>query len=239
MRTRILTGFAAAIAAAVFFAGFSGAHGQERKLPDVLTVKKVVRSMQETFNGVETYAAKFKISVEAASGHEDNMEGTVKYKRPGRIIFQFEKPEGQLIYSDGQIMKIYLPALRVVGEQKLNGQNQDIMFINSKMSFYQLTRQYNFAFPNEYRKTVGGKQIIVLHLTQKNVYAGFKAIDLWVDTKWMIVKAVGRTRENKLVTINFFDIKVNHLITDNEFMFDLPVDVQTIYDPLFRPGQER
>jgi outer membrane lipoprotein-sorting protein len=227
------------LAVSVFLAGLAGLAGQERRLPDVLTVKKVVRSMQEAFGGVETYVAGFKISVETAAGSKEAMAGTVKYKRPGRIIFLFDRPEGQLIYSDGQVMRIYLPELRVVGEQKLHGQSQDIMFINSKTSFYQLTRQYNFTFPKESVKTVNGRRIVVLHLTQKNVYAGFKAIDLWVDGKWMIVKAVGRTRENKLITVNFFDIKVNHLITDNEFMFDLPVDVQTIYDPLYQPGQER
>lgn len=201
-------------------------------LPDVLTVKKAVKHMQETFVSVKTYRAQFKIRVEEGK-QKRTMEGEMKYQTPSRIIFFFENPKEQIIYSDGRILKIYLPALKVVGEQKLEEKDQDLMFINSKTSFYQLTRQYNFFFPEEYIRQKEGQKFYILHLKQKNVYSGFKTIDLWVTEDWMIVKVQGITRDGKKITVNFFDIEINRDMTENEFDFNLPVDVQTIYNPIF------
>lgn len=208
-------------------------------LPDVVSVKKIIKNMQVSSGKTSTYKSKFKIVTEKGSGQQ-TWSGETKYKSPGTIIFLFDNPKDQVIFSDGNILKIYLPELRVVGEQKLNVQNQDLLFINSKTSFYQLQRQYNFFLPENYVKTVSGQKIYILALKRKNVNAGFKSIDLWVSADdWLIMKAVGKTREDRTVTMNFYDIEINPKITENEFEFSLPVDVQTIYDPLYTSGDTK
>jgi outer membrane lipoprotein-sorting protein len=207
-------------------------------LPDVMTVKKLVRNMQDTFARVKTYKCGFKITVEKNKSKE-TQNGTVKYKSPDRIIFLFDEPKDQIIYCDSSVLKVYLPDLRVVGEQKLESPNQDLMFINSRNSFYQLTKQYNFYFPENYFKTMDGEKIYILHLTQKNVYSGFKNIDLWVSTHWYILRAIGTTREGRKITISFHDIQINENMTDNEFDFDLPVDIQTIYNPFYSKQEKK
>ena len=201
------------------------------KLPDVLTVKNVVRNMQEAFLRIKTYKANFKIKITQGKIKKEQ-RGVVKYKIPGQIIFLFSRPADQIIYSDGQILKIYLPDLKVVGEQKLESKNKDLMFVNSKNSYYQLVKQYNFSIDPE-TKNYKGQKIYILHLTQKNVYSGFEIIDLWVSENWFILKAVGKTREGKTVAVSFSNIKINDVLTDHEFEFDLPVDVQTVVNPLY------
>jgi outer membrane lipoprotein-sorting protein len=222
----------AIIPAAVLAVLLAAGVGAQQKFGDIMSVKKVLKNVQDQFSKTKSYKAKFKIQVEREK-RQETLLGTVKYRSPGRIIFLFDQPEGQLVYTDGQVLRIYLPELRVVGEQKLVQQSQDIMFINSRTSFYQLTRQYNISFPKEAVKTVGKEKFYILHLTQKNVYSGFRTLDLWVSPEWMIIKAVGKARDNKTITMTFRDIEVNGILTDAEFEFNLPVDVQTIYDPLY------
>ncbi|GEM_PF-3186428 len=218
----------------------SVSYAAPQALPTVLTVKKVVKNMQDSFSGMSSYKSGFKITADRGKNKSVVWNGEMKYKAPSSIIFLFDNPKDQLIYSDGNVLKIYVPELRVIGEQKLNVQSQDILFINSKTSFYQLQRQYNFFLGDQPIKTVAGQKIVVLNLKRKNVNAGFKSIDLWVSMDdWLIMKAVATTREDRNMTMNFFDIEVNPKITENEFEFNLPVDVQTIQDPLYSGAMVR
>jgi outer membrane lipoprotein-sorting protein len=84
---------------------------------------------------------------------------------------------------------------------------------------------------------VSGQKVVILNLKWKNVNAGFKSIDLWVSMDdWVIMKAVAKTREDRTITMSFHDIDINAKITENEFLFNLPVDIQTIHDPLYSTG---
>jgi outer membrane lipoprotein-sorting protein len=206
---------------------------QSPRIPNVLTVKKITRNIQDAFDGIQTYKADFRIAVEEGS-RKSTMKGEVRYQKPERVLFSFDEPEGQMIYSDGRVMRIYLPDLRVVAEQRMGAVGQEVMFAGSRSSFYQLLRQYHFAYNEGDVRKVDGRKYHILHLTQKNVYSGFRTIELWVSENWLIVKAVGKTREGRSVTATFSDIRLNAPMTENEFSFSLPVDVQTLYDPLFR-----
>lgn len=221
----------------LLFLGTGTGLAEPQALPNVLSVKKVVKNMQDSFAKMSTFKSRFKITTERGTSKPIVWEGEVKYKSPQTIIFLFETPKDQLIFSDGKILKIYVPELRVIGEQKLNMQNQDVMFINSKTSFYQLQRQYNFFLADNPVRTVSGQKVVILNLKRKNVNSGFKSIDLWISMDdWLIMKAVAKTREDKTVTMNFHDIDINPKITENEFLFNLPVDIQTIHDPLYSTG---
>jgi len=220
----------------LFFIIFTGSiFSQQPVSIGGLTVKKVIRNIQDSFDAINTYRAKFDIVVEEGS-KKTFMKGSVKYKKPETMILIFDQPEGQIIYSDGRRMRIYIPYLHVVAEQRLtvDSAGEDVILAGTKSSFNQMLKQYNFSFSKEEIKTSGGRKYYVLRLVQKNVYSGFKTIELWISEKWFIIKAKGTTREGRVVTISFSNIEVNTPINDAEFTFTLPLDSQTVYDPFYK-----
>lgn len=203
---------------------------------EVLTARKVIRNMQEALAAVQTYRADVRITVEEGK-RKTVMEGKVLMRRPDRLLIRFSQPADQVIYSDGRVMKVYLPQVRVVAEQRFPqaGGGQEVLLAGSGGGFQQLLRQYNWSYAEKDIQKVGGKRYHVVRLQQKNVYSGFRTVDLWVSENWLIVKAVGTTREGRVVTVTFSDIALNTPTTDAEFALDLPIDVQTVYDPFVRP----
>lgn len=206
---------------------------------EVLTARKVIRNMQEALAGVQTYRAVVTINVEDGK-RKSSMQGRLILKRPDRMILRFLYPAEQVIYSDGKVMKVYLPHLRLMAEQRIpqsgGGEGQDaVLLAGSGGGFQQLLRQYNWSYAATDTQTSGGRKYHIVRLHQKNVYSGFRTIDLWVTERWLVAKAVGTTREGRVVTVTFSDIVLNSTVGEGEFELNLPVDIQTVYDPFLQP----
>ncbi len=200
-------------------------------LPKITTVNDVINNMVKKFNSIRTYRAKFKI-VKEIEGNKTISKGEIKYQMPDTFIMIFSKPENQIIYSDGKILKIYIPALNVVAQQKL-GKYRSSLFVEGKTSLYYLRSKYNFAFEKSNKPVmIGDTPVYILLLTQKETTAGFKTIKLYVSKYWLIIKAVGTTLSGNKISISFYNIALNSKITEHEFEFSLPVNTQTIIDPL-------
>ncbi len=203
----------------------------EEFLPKITTVNDIITKMVEKFNGIRTYRAKFKIKKEI-EGKVSWTKGEIKYKVPDTFIMLFSVPQDQIIYSDGKKLKIYIPQLKVVAEQRLE-KYRSSFFIAGKTSLYYLRNKYNIAFEKSNKPImIGNTPVYVLLCTQKETVAGFKTIRLFVSQYWLIIKAEGITLSGNKVTISFYNIRLNTKITEHEFEFTLPVNTQTIIDPL-------
>ncbi len=144
----------------------------------------------------------------------------------------FKKPTDQLIFSDGKTLKMYTPELNVLGEQSLEHYRPGFL-MNSKSSLYYLKNKYDISFYKSNKPaTINNVTYYILELEQKDVTAGFKKIILYVSQFWLIEKAEATTLSGNQLTIIFKDIVLNSKLTDNEFEFNLPVNTQTIKNPL-------
>ncbi len=219
------------IAVLVFMMLFAYNVSAEKILPKITTVNDILNKMVEKFNSIRTYRANFKIK-KNIKGKTSVSKGEIKYKTPDTFIMLFSKPQDQIIYSDGKKLKIYIPALRVVAEQQLE-KYKSSFFVAGKTSLYYLRNKYNISFDKSNKPVmIGGTPIYILKCTQKETTAGFKTIRLFVSQYWLIIKVEGTTLSGDTVTISFYNIKLNTKITEHEFEFSLPVNTQTIVDPL-------
>lgn len=195
------------------------------------SIKDILHNMIEKYDAIKTYKAKFHIKT-IIDNKEENSFGEIKYEYPDRFIMTYDNPKDQIIYSDGKILKIYVPKLNILGLQNLEHYRPGIL-LNGKTSLFYLQNKYNFSFYKSNKPImIGDMAYYVLLLEQKDVTAGFKSIILYISQYWVIVKAEATTLNGNKINISFNNIRVNTKITDNEFEFSLPVNTQTVKNPL-------
>jgi len=212
---------------------------EDEALPKITTVKEIIDNISEKFDKIRTFTSRFHIKT-VSEGIEKESYGEIKYRKPDTFIMLFDNPKDQIIYTDGKVLKIYVPELNVVGEQKLESQYRSTFFISDRTSLYYLRSKYQFSFFDSNKPVmIGDSPYYILLLEPRERVSEFKRIKLWVSKYWLIVKAEAETISGNTVSISFSKINLNRKLTDNEFEFNLPVNTQTIINPLlFDTGKE-
>lgn len=214
----------------LFFISFQ-IHAKKEDFIKIVTIKEIIKEMTTRYEKMRTYKANFYIN-SIIDNVESWSKGEMKYKAPDTFILTYKHPKDQLIFSDGKVLKIYVPHLNVLGEQSLENYRPGFL-ISSKSSLYYLKKKFNFAFHKSNKPVmIGETPYYVLELTQKEVTAGFKTIILYVSQHWVITKAEATTINGDTIKIRFSNISINRKITDHEFEFSLPVNTQTVKNPL-------
>ncbi len=197
-----------------------------------ISIKEILNNMVKKYDKMKTYRADFKIrsTIEKV---KITSKGEIKYRAPDTFIMLFSEPKEQLIFSDGKVLKLYIPVLNVLGEQNLEDYRPGFL-ISGKTSLYYLRNKFNFSFHKSNKPVmIGNMPYYVLFLTQKEVTAGFKTIILYISQNWIITKVEATSLKGDEISMWFSDIIINKKISDQEFKFNLPINTQTIQNPLF------
>lgn len=204
----------------------------ENNFIKIVTIKEILNNMVGKYEKIKTYKAYFNIR-QTIDKVESWSKGEIKYRTPDTFIMIFKHPKDQMIFSDGKTLKLYIPQLNVLGEQSLEDYRPGFL-ISGKTSLYFLRNKFNFSFYKSNKpEIINDAPYYVLLLSQKEVTAGFKTIILYVSKYWIITKAKAITISGDEIVIRFSNITINRKITDYEFKFNLPVNTQTIKNPLF------
>ena len=202
----------------------------ESEFLKITTVDKILDNVIEKFSKIKTFKAIFYL-YRNIDGKEYYGKGVMKFKKPDRFIMKFFTPKDQVIVCDGKSLKIYIPELKVIGEQKLAG-TRSIFLKDIKSSLYTLKTKYNYSFVKSNKPVkLGNTLVYELLFEPREVGTGFKQLYLWVSEYWMIVKAKAINLKGDITQISFKDIYVNAKVTDYELEFNPPIDAQTILNP--------
>jgi outer membrane lipoprotein-sorting protein len=191
----------------------------------IISINDIKKTMEDTFASIEDYTADF----EWVNGNV-NYYGRILYKKPNKILLNFEEPEEQVIVSNGLSLYIYLPSLKIVAQQALNEESEStILTTASESGLVKLLDEYSFSFydtslPQSF------KNMMAYHLTldQKKAKVGFKKMDLWVSDTGLILQSSGSSQSGIDVSLTFLNIKLNTELPDYIFDFEVPTDAQII-----------
>ena len=192
---------------------------------NIVSVNDIKNRMVETFESIIDYTADF----EWING-DVHYFGTIQYKNPDKILLTFEDPKDQQIVSDGNVLFIYIPYLKVVVQQSLTEKTEsDILTTNTEEGLSKLFNEYSFSFfdsstPLPFRNTLAYH----LKLTQKTPKVGFKTMDIWISEDGYILQSNGKSPNGLNVSLIFSNIKLNTELPDYIFEFEVPADAQII-----------
>jgi outer membrane lipoprotein carrier protein len=196
--------------------------------PDLRTV---LERMQKRYDQAKDLRARFSQNyTRAVVGRSTLSTGTLTFKKPGRMRWDYDKPEARMFLANGQVLWLYEPEEKQAFKQDLKS-SQLPAALSFLMGKGKITDEFEVAFAKDAKdgkdKTGGRPGDFRLALTPKQPQSAYKSILFLVDPKEFLV------RESVLV-----DAQGN----TNHFMFD-GLEVNTkVADSLFKwtpPGGVR
>src|SRR5260370_41789666 len=79
-------------------------------------LKRVLDPLQKHYHDTKSFTAKFNEEIATFGAPKRQRQGTVSFRKPGRMRWEVETPEEQTIVSDGETLYSYDPDLNQVVE---------------------------------------------------------------------------------------------------------------------------
>lgn len=193
----------------------------------------VVDKLQARYDTTKAFRADFRQrTMVAAVGEGEDARGTVAFKKPGKMRWDYTAPEAQLIVSDGATLWIYQPAERQVVKAPFKA-----AFVSSTpVSFLAGVGRISddFRAERDPRDCSAGR--IHVRLVPKNSQ-DLGSLAFAVDAATFdIVEAAVTDPIGNVTTLGFANLQRNVDIPDAEFRFTVPAGVDVIAAPGAAPA---
>ena len=183
----------------------------QRVLQDFDTRSRTIRDF--TANFTQTYRS-------GALGRAIVESGTVKVKRPSRMLFDYLKPDRKLFVADGDNYYFYVPKDKQVTIQNQRGDKRATARILAEGRLLD-----HFQCVGEEQDALGRKLILV---SRSDRDADVSRIAVVLDVHLRLRALEIRDAEGSTSRMVFDDFKENVGLADSQFRFDVPRGVEVI-----------
>ncbi len=192
-----------------------------------LDLHTVLERMQKRYDQAKDFRARFSQNYRrAVVGRSTLSTGTITFKKPGRMRWDYDKPEARMFLSNGQVLWLYEPTEKQAFKQDLKT-SQLPAALAFLMGKGQIVDEFDVTFAKDDHHGRPGD--FHLALSPKQPQSAYKSILFIVDPKDFLV------RESVLVdsqgnTNHFvFDgLQVNGKVPDSVFRWSPPAGVRVI-----------
>lgn len=209
--------------------------GAKRVLPDAASERKaerlpldqVVARMQKRYELVKDFNARFTQKyVNVAYNRTKLSVGEVTFKKPGRMRWDYEKPEAQMWLTTGTQMWMYEPQAKQAVKQDLK-ESQLPAALSFLMGKGKLTEEFDVSLAND--APYGTPADYRLLLKPKKPQSTYKAIYFIVDPKEFLVRETALVKaQGDVNQFTFTDVVVNGKVSDARFKWKPPAGVRVI-----------
>jgi outer membrane lipoprotein carrier protein len=203
--------------------------------PAPLTADQVVAKVQGYYLHAQKLRADFRQELNNVTfGKTSTADGKLYIAKPGKMRWDYEKPERKYFISDGATLWVYEEANRQAFQQSLKDQVLPVA-ITFLYGTGDLGAEFRAALdPGKY----GGKDDYVVKLTPRQPEAQYKNLWLVVDaTDFHVKESVILEATDNINHFSFANIKLNEKakVEDRHFKFVPPPGVKVVKPQ--QPGQ--
>jgi outer membrane lipoprotein carrier protein len=193
--------------------------------PDPATI---VRKLQARYDETKAFQAKFRQEMKVASlGVSDESEGTVVFKKPGKMRWEFAAPRAQQIVSDGATLWIHQPDDRQVIKAPFTGAFVSSTPVSFLLGVGRITDKFE---PHPDARGCTASRLYVGLASKSGEDVGTLAFG--VDrTSFDIVEAAVTDPLGNVTTLTFSDIARNVEVPDATFDFQVPAGADVVTPP--------
>jgi len=192
-----------------------------------LDVTTVVDKVQHRYDTAADFRARFTQTLTStALGRKTNSAGVVMFKKPGRMRWDYDKPERATYVSDGNTLWLYEPDDAQAFKQSLTASQLPaaLAFLTGKGK---LTDEFEIAFAKA--PGIGGARDYVLSLHPRQAQPQVKEITFVVDPETFLVReSVLVDGQGNVNDMLFSDIKINGGVPDATFKWSPPAGTRVI-----------
>jgi len=188
-------------------------------------LKQVLARLRRHYRDTNSFSAKFSEEIATVGAPKRNRQGTVSFRKPGRMRWEFETPEKQTIVSDGETLYSYDPDLNQVVETPLRQALKSSSATSFLLGIGNINRDFKAAFANPTTPT----GLVDLILDAKT--GGYK-MEVGLDPKTYNLMTLTLTDQLGDVTkIDFSDVHDNVELPDSIFAFKTPPGADVVTAP--------
>ena len=188
-----------------------------------LDAKAVTAEVQKRYDGAADFRARFTQTLtSAALGRKTNSSGEVTFKKPGRMRWDYEKPDKSSYVTDGGVLWLYEPDDKQAFKQDLKSSQLPaaLSFLTGKGK---LATEFDIAFAGKTGPDY------VLSLSPKTPQAQVKTILFTVDPRTFDVRESEITdAQGNVNHMSVSVIRVNTRVPDSLFHFTPPPGTRVI-----------
>jgi outer membrane lipoprotein carrier protein len=191
------------------------------------SVEEVVDRVQKRFDATSDFTAQVDQElVVASAGRTLDAHGTVAFKRPGKMRWNLQSDEPQVIVADGKTLWFYQPE----EQQVLRSPFETAFRSSTPISFLTGVGRIRDDFDAALDGSEGGKVTLALQPRRQGGDVG--RLRLTVETEnYDIVAAEIFDPLGNITRLRFSDLKRNGGLEDSLFEFDVPDGVDIIDAP--------
>jgi outer membrane lipoprotein carrier protein len=188
----------------------------------------IVKKLQERYDTTKTFKARVRQEMKVKSlDVSDASEGTVVFKKPGKMRWDFQTPRAQQIIADGTLLWIYQPDDKQVLKAPFKAAFVSTTPVSFLLGVGRITDDFD---PHADARACTSDRLYVALTSKKGEDVG--ALAFGVDrTTYDIVEASVTDPLGNVTTLTFTDIARNVDVPDGTFDFTVPAGVDVITPP--------
>ena len=192
---------------------------------------EIVEHVERTCKGVQDLSAKFvQTATNRSLGQVQEASGLFLLKRPGKMRWEYQKPEERLFVTDGKTLWAYSPLEKQVIVQEISQAFTSRTPVSFLAGDCELAREFDVSAV-EHAGTRGAG-VAILDLKPKRPEGGIARVLLEVSLKTHTIEkttlfdAYGNT-----TVVAFSNLKLNSGLSDAQFTFAPPAGVTVVTPP--------
>jgi outer membrane lipoprotein carrier protein len=188
-------------------------------------LKQVLERLQRHYRDTNSFTAKFTEEIATVGAPKRQRQGTVSFRKPGRMRWEFSDPEKQTIVSDGETLYSYDPDLNQVLETPLKHALKSSSATSFLLGIGNINRDFKAAFANPPTPT----GLVDLILDAKT--GGYK-IEIGLDpATYNLITLTLTDQLGDVTKIAFSDVRDNIELPDSNFAFNVPAGADVVTAP--------
>ncbi|MFQ5683111.1 MAG: outer membrane lipoprotein carrier protein LolA [Candidatus Binatia bacterium] len=187
---------------------------------------RVIERFQQSYDSTIDFTAAFRQETDFKTLNRKLVaRGKLYFKQPGKMLWSYEEPKGQVVLADGKALYFYQPEQGQIMKSPLKDAFQSGISLSFLLGIGNLTR--------DFKVTLKGlkKGNYILQLGPRGEWKGIRDIVLGVNCQsFDIIWAQIQDLVGNVVTIHFSDIRKGVGLKDSLFQLEVPdgVDVVTL-----------
>ena len=192
-----------------------------------LDLHTVLDRMQKRYDQAKDFHARFSQNYSrAVVGRATLSTGTITFKKPGRMRWDYDKPEPRMFLSNGQVLWLYEPSEKQAFKQDLKT-SQLPAALAFLMGKGKIVDEFEVTFAKDAKHGRPGD--FRLALAPKQPQAAYKSILFVVDPKEFLVReSVLVDSQGNTNHFTFDGLEVNGKVADSVFKWTPPAGVRVV-----------
>ncbi|HKD69593.1 MAG TPA: outer membrane lipoprotein carrier protein LolA [Candidatus Binataceae bacterium] len=215
------------LAASAPFLFASHAYTQGHGAGDSLSAKDSARvdRIQDHYQHTTSFSAKFTEELTGVGATKRTRSGSVSYKRPGKMRWEFDAPQKETVVSDGHKLYDYQPDLNQVLEVPIDRAFKSAAPLSFLLGMGNLRRDFNVSLP----VAASSDTLLRVVLTPKG---GGDRIEMGLNPSTCdLVEAKVTNALGNVTAIRFSDVRTNVQLADAMFQFEVPPGADIVQAP--------